>query len=213
MAREEEVLAVEAAALFRPGRFQGLQLGGGAWLATVFEPRQSRFLPRTAAETDEAWKQVIPYVILACGARVFCYRRGRTGSEERLRALHSVGLGGHIARGDEGLFAAPGWPAYQAALERELAEEVEIGAPVRERKLVGLINDDASAVGRVHIGLVHLWRLETEAVQARETKIAAGRFAPPLDLLAAGAPEMESWSRFCLQRWDELAAQPGWTAG
>ncbi len=210
MARAEDVLAVEAAELFRPGRFQGLQLGGEAWLAIIFEPRHGRFLPRAAAETDTAWKQVIPYVILACGERVFCYRRGQASGEARLRALHSVGLGGHIARGDEGLFAAPGWPSYQAALARELDEEVTIGAAVRERKLAGLINDDGTAVGRVHIGLVHVWRLAAEAVRAREAKIAAGRFATPRELLAAGAAELESWSRFCLERWDELAAQPGW---
>jgi predicted NUDIX family phosphoesterase len=210
MAREEEVLAVATAVLFRPGRFQGLQLGGEAWLEAIFTPRHSRYLPRAEAETNEAWKQIIPYVILACGERVFAYRRGKAGGEARLHALHSAGLGGHIARTDESLFAAPGWPSYQAALEREIEEEVEIAAPVRERKLVGLINDDAVPVGRVHIGLVHIWRLEAEMVRARETKITSGRFASPGELLAPGAPELESWSRFCLAAWDQLAAQPGW---
>jgi predicted NUDIX family phosphoesterase len=211
MAREEEVLAVDVAALFRPGRFQGFLPGGAAWLEIVFAPRHCRYLPRAAAEADEAWKQVIPYVILACGDRVFSYRRGMAGGERRLRALHSVGLGGHVARGDESLFAAAGWPSYRAALERELAEEVDIAAPVRERKLVGLINDDSLPVGRVHIGLVHLWRLDAEAVRAREAKIAAARFLSPSELLAPGAPELETWSRFCLESWPRLTAQPGWS--
>ncbi len=203
-------MAVPTAELFRAGSFQGLQVGGGAWLDYLFEPRHSRFLPRAAAEADPSWKQVIPYVILACGGEVYCYRRGLQSTEARLRALHSVGLGGHIRPSDETFFQEPGWPAYQAALRRELEEEVAVGAAIESERLVGLINDDATPVGQVHIGLVHLFRLAAPAVKAREAKIAAGRFAPPQALLAPGGPSFESWSQFCLAGWDQLAAHPGW---
>lgn len=209
-AMEEMVLAVPRAGLFAAGHFQGLAVGGAAWLEYVFEPRNSRFLPRAAAETDPAWKQMIPYVLLTCGEEVFCYRRGQRSTEARLRALHSVGLGGHIRASDETFFEEPGWPAYQAALRRELEEEVSIGAQIAEERLVGLINDDATPVGEVHIGLVHIWRLAAPAVTARESKIAAGHFATPASLLAPGAPELETWSRFCLEGWAQLARQPGW---
>ena len=211
-AHDELVMAVPTAELFRAGTFQGLQVGGEAWLDYVFEPRHSRFLPRAAAETDPSWKQVIPYVILACGDEVYCYRRGQQSTEARLRALHSVGLGGHIRPSDESFFNQPGWPAYQAALRRELEEEVEIGATFEGERLVGLINDDATPVGQVHIGLVHLFRLSAPQVKARETKIAAGRFATPAALVAPDGPSFESWSQFCLQGWRQLAAHRGWRA-
>ncbi|HEY7837115.1 MAG TPA: hypothetical protein VIC54_00795 [Terriglobales bacterium] len=201
---EELVMAVPRAVLFEPGYFQGLQVGGGAWLERIFEPRNSRFLPRAAAEEDPSWKQVIPYVILVHEDKVFCYRRGQRSTEARLRALHSVGLGGHIRHTDDSLFTAPGRPAYDAALERELAEEVEIGAAVLSDTLVGLINDDTTPVGRVHIGLVHVRRLAAPAVRPREQKIAAPRFATVAELLGGETAELESWSRLCLEQWERL---------
>ncbi|MGH9475232.1 MAG: hypothetical protein ACRD1C_02745 [Terriglobales bacterium] len=207
---EELVMVVEAAGLWKQDRFQGLQPDGDAWLDYVFEPRHSRYLPRSAAEHDPAWKQVIPYVILACAGRVFCYRRGPRSREARLRALHSIGLGGHIRPSDTSLFAASGWPAYQAGLRRELDEEVELGADIRSERLVGLINDDATEVGRMHIGVVHIFELAAPAVRARESKIARARFAGLTELRGRGAPEMESWSAFCLQGWERLQEQPGW---
>lgn len=208
---EEQVMAVGAEALFGPGRWQGLQLQPAPWLQHIFQPRHSRFLPRSRAEEDPAWKQVIPYVILAAGEEVFVYRRGQRSSETRLRALESAGLGGHIRHDDEDIFHEPGWPAYQAALERELAEEVEIGAAVLEDRLVGLINDDSTPVGQVHIGLVHVRQLAAPRVRARESKIAGGRFVSPQMLRTEGLEGFESWSRFVLERWDELRLQPGWS--
>lgn len=207
---EEQVMAVEARALFAPGRWQGLQLQAGPWLQHIFTPRHSRFLPRARAEADPDWKQVIPYVILTAGNEIFVYRRGQRSTETRLRAMESAGLGGHIRHDDEDIFHAPGWPAYQAALERELAEEVQVDSAVLEDRLVGLINDDSTPVGQVHIGLVHIRRLAAPRVRARESKIAAGRFVAPARLRADGLDAFESWSQFVLERWDDLIRQPGW---
>ncbi|MGH9480462.1 MAG: hypothetical protein ACRD1L_00055 [Terriglobales bacterium] len=213
-AHDELVMVVRTEELFRPGYFHGLQLGDtaplGDWMRTVFEPRHSRFLPRAQAETDPSWKQVIPYVVLACGDEVFCYRRGLRSSEARLHKLHSIGLGGHIRASDERLFTPPGWPAYDAALRRELAEEVELGAAVREERLVGLLNDDSTDVGQVHVGLVHLWRLAAPAVAPRESKIADGRFLPIAALAARGADQFETWSQLVLGEWNRLNDQTGW---
>ena len=204
------MLAVPRAELFRPGYFHGVQPGGGAWLRVIFDPRHGRYLPRQAAEADPAWKQIIPYVVLVSGTQVFLYRRGRQGLETRLHALHALGLGGHIRDRDETMFTPPGWATYQAALERELAEEVTVGAAVVEDRLVGLINDDTSEVGRVHVGLLHLRRLAGAEVSARETKIAGGRFAERGALEGAGGPELETWSKFCLEAWPEVEGMPGW---
>jgi len=41
-------------------------------------------------------------------------------------------------------------------MRRELAEEVQIDTPYRSG-LVGLINDDQSDVGKVHLGIVHIF--------------------------------------------------------
>lgn len=220
----EWVLAAPAAGLLAGRPLQGVAAGGAAWLAFLLAPANTRFLPRAPAEQDPGWKQIIPYVILRAGregaSEVFCYRRGATGGEARLRALRSVGLGGHINPGDEGLFAAAGWAAYRAAVERELGEEVEIGAPVLQRRIVGVLNDDTSAVGRVHVGIIEIWDLAAPRVCPRERKIADPGFrslallrqeAETLGREGPDAGGWESWSRFCLAAWEELAAQPGWT--
>jgi len=206
---EELVLAVPTAELWAQGEFQGVKAGGTAWLEFVFEPRHSRFLPRSAAEDDPAWKQIIPYVLLACDDKVFCYRRGQRSSEARLRTQRSVGLGGHIRHSDDSLFSVPGWPAYQAALRRELEEEVEVQAGLRRERLVGLINDDSTAVGKVHLGLIHIIELDEPRVRAREQKIAGGQFAP-VAKLQGETEEFETWSALCLAAWPQLAHQPGW---
>lgn len=197
-------MAVPTEALFARGYFQGVECGGAAWLDFIFAPENSRFLPRSQAETDPAWKQIIPYVILACGDQVFCYRRGKQSTETRLVALHSVGLGGHIRHDDESFFVAPGWDAYRAALERELAEEVSIASPVVDDRLVGLINDDSTPVGQVHLGVIHIRRLETQDVRTRESQIAGGHWSSIDRLLAPSGPPLETWSQLALGAWTRL---------
>lgn len=208
------MLAVPRKGLFAGGAFQGLlsasSAAGDAMLRYIFEPKHARFLRRSAVETDPGWKQIIPYVVLHCDRKIFCYRRGQRSTETRLRTLRSVGLGGHIRHSDEGLFAAPGWTSYHTAMERELNEEVVMIGDVRERPLAALINDDSTAVGQVHLGLVHLWNLPTPAVRARETKIADPRWETLEDLTSFGALEFETWSQLVLAHWAELRGEPGW---
>lgn len=208
--RKEWVLAAPAAALFSARRLQGVAPGGGPWLPILLDPANTRFILRAEAESDPAWKQIIPYVILRCGSgantAVFCYQRGAGGGEARLRALGSIGLGGHINPADEGLFSAAGREAYAAAVQRELEEEVELGAAVRRRRVCGVLNDDSTPVGQVHVGVVHLWDLAAPAVRPRERQIAAAGFRPLAELRRAGGEGLETWSQLCLAAWEELAA-------
>ena len=50
-------------------------------------------------------------------------------------------------------------------------------------RCVGLINDDQSDVGRVHLGVVHLVDLERPAVRPRETEIIESGFRPVEEIL------------------------------
>lgn len=209
--KDELVLAVRTGELFARGIFQGLKSGGAEYLQFIFDPRNSRYIPRSSAETDPSWKQIIPYVMLACEGKLLVYRRGRRSTETRLVDLHSLGLGGHINPGDESIFAAAGFPAYQAAMRREVAEEVVM--PERNLlsdRIAGVINDDSVEVGRVHFGIVHIWDLDRPDVTSRETKIAEPRFVAPEELRHPGAPALEAWSQLCLEHWEPLQRQPGW---
>jgi predicted NUDIX family phosphoesterase len=80
---------------------------------------------------------------------------------------------------------------------RELNEEVEIQSPWTETPL-GFIYDGRTAVGEVHIGIVHLLELEDPLVWPREAAIDEAGFAPLAELLRI-RNEFETWSQFVLE--------------
>jgi predicted NUDIX family phosphoesterase len=193
MPTDERVLVIPTERFHAAGYFHGFRRADGAFLHAVLDPAAYQFRPRSEVETDPAFKQLIPYVVLRCGADVFHYRRGSSGTEARLRALRSVGIGGHISEDD----AAGGADAYITGMRREVSEEVALDCGWTEHFL-GFINDDSTPVGSVHLGVVHLFELNAARVRSRETALADAGFAPVADL-AARAEEFETWSQFVLR--------------
>lgn len=190
----ERVLVVPAAELDRLGRFQGFSPEVDRYLGGLFAPGLPTFLPRAVVEEDPSFKQIIPYVIFRCGGDVFCYTRGGSGGEARLRRKRSLGVGGHVA--EEDADGRGTLEAYEIALRRELVEEVEFGGAVVASR-VGLINDDSTPVGTVHLGVVHVYDLETPTVSPREAALAEPSFVP-LARLRDDWEAFETWSRICL---------------
>ena len=208
----EHVLCVSTADFRASGDFQGFR-GDTEALAGLLDPARTVYLPRPAAEDDPTHKQLIPYCVLVAetpdGPRVFSYRRGAGGGETRLAAKVSCGVGGHISTLDRdagGRFSQDG--GYELGMRRELEEEVSIPGGYSER-LVGLINDDSTEVGRVHLGVVHRLDLhpgpadernnpETlPQVSPREASMTEAGFRDPRRLLAEPAG-LESWTRIAL---------------
>ena len=189
----ERVLVVPARLLHEAGYFQGFCRAVEPYLKLLLAPEHGQYRPRSQVEEDPTFKQLIPYVILRSGDQVFSYTRGKTQGEARLHALRSIGVGGHISADDRNLFD----PSYQEAMHRELAEEVQLDSPYREQ-CVGLINDDSTPVGRVHLGIVHLFDLETPAVKRRERGLAEARFVPIADL-RRDLDQFETWSQICIR--------------
>ena len=192
----ERVLVVPAAEHDRLGRFQGFHTDADRYLSALLRPETTSFRPRSEVETDPSLKQIIPYVVLRSKGSVFCYTRGGSQGEARLHRLRSLGVGGHVDEADaEGRC---GFEAYDTAMRRELDEEVEI----RSRgvlKLAGLINDDSTPVGQVHLGVVHVYDLDEPLAEPREEGLADSGFAPIVDL-AADRASFETRSQFCIDR-------------
>ena len=188
----ERVLGIPTARLREAGMFQGFRPFDPELFQFLLDPAHLEYRPRGPAESDAEFKQLIPYVVLRSGERVFHYTRGQSGAEARLRALRSVGIGGHISADEDSHAADP----YRAGMQRELAEEVEIHANWREQML-GLINDDSTPVGTVHLGVVHLLELDHPRVSPREDGIAEASFAPLADLRHHSAA-FETWSQLVL---------------
>jgi predicted NUDIX family phosphoesterase len=90
-------------------------------------------------------------------------------------------------------------------VEREVREEVALGS-VFSKRVVGLINDDGNEVGKVHLGVVHLWELGPEEVSKAEGAITQLEFLTPNEILSREDLEVESWSRFCLEKFDLILA-------
>lgn len=199
----ENVLVVRRELFDELGEFYGLNFEPRRYLDALLARGNNHFLPRAIAETDPTHKQIIPYAILACGERVLHYVRGKKAGEERLVAKGSIGIGGHMNDADESLFA---WDeqAYRAGVEREINEEVKIDTPFEDR-VVALLNDDRTEVGRVHLGIVHVFRLEEPSVQKREAMITNLSFLTKSELLAR-RENLETWSQICLDHLEQLLA-------
>jgi predicted NUDIX family phosphoesterase len=151
--------------------------------------REGRYVPRSEAEHDRSLKQVIPYLVLRDGDRYFLMRRTRAGGDARLHDLYSIGVGGHLNPEDGGL---------SGGLTREWHEEV-VADFVPDFRLVGLLNDDTTDVGSVHLGAVYEGDADGRPVVIRETAKLEGRFAEVEDT-ARVRDGMESWSRLVFDR-------------
>ncbi len=190
------VLVIETKLFHRTGYFQGYTCEAGKYVDAFFAEGNSKFVDRTAAEKDESYKQLIPYVILKHGSSIFTYVRGKTGSEKRLKALRSIGIGGHIEPVDDGLFVG-GADIYKVGADREVEEAVRVDCGYRD-EIAGLINDDSNEVGRVHLGIVHIRDLDAPAVHKREKQITQAGFMEITELRAR-ENELETWSRIALE--------------
>lgn len=193
MPTSERVLCIPRSQLDAAGAFHGFRRWDEPFAAKLLDPAGFSFRPRCDVETDPSYKQLIPYVLLRWRDQVFHYRRGAGGTESRLHTKRSVGIGGHISEED----AAGAGDAYTTGMSRELTEEVVIAANTTGR-LIGFIYDPSTAVGEVHLGVVHLFDLDAPNVTPREAAIADAGFATVGDLLAA-KDEFETWSRFVLE--------------
>ena len=207
MPKEEQVLVVERSVVERAGMFHGVTFDVKRYFEHLFAPGVARFIPRSQAEADPTYKQLIPYVVMTCDGHVLSYVRGKRAGEKRLVGQRSIGIGGHINPIDDlPLFNTDFRDAYLEAVAREVAEEVCVDAN-HEDRIVGLINDDSNEVGKVHLGVVHHWRLDAPKVTRREQMITQLGFMSPAALHNV-EDTLETWSRLCLDRIDELMSKP-----
>jgi predicted NUDIX family phosphoesterase len=189
---DEQVLVIPTAILHEAGLFQGLSRDVEHYGTRLLDPRNFSFLRRGQAEEDSSFKQLIPYVVMKFRDQVFHYTRGHGAGEERLRALRSIGIGGHINPVDHAQDEHP----YRQGMLREITEEVALGSGYSETCL-GFINDDATPVGQVHLGIVHVFELESPRVERREIDLIEAGFAP-ISVLLTEIAGFETWSQFVL---------------
>jgi predicted NUDIX family phosphoesterase len=197
----ENILVIRRSLFDELGSFQGLNLEPQKYLEAFFSRGNTSFLPRDQAENDPTQKQIIPYVILAFEGKILYYVRGKRAGEQRLVAKGSIGIGGHLNDADAGLFSLDE-EHYNRVVEREVHEEINLLSKFRNQ-IVGLLNDDSTEVGRVHLGIVHVFKLTEPKVEKREAMITGLTFLPKTKLLAR-RETMETWSQICVDSLDRL---------
>jgi predicted NUDIX family phosphoesterase len=200
-APDENVLVIRRELFDQLGSFQGLNFEPRKYLDAFLSRGNNSFLSRSEAETNPAYKQIIPYALMAFEDKLLYYVRGKKAGEQRLVAKGSIGIGGHMNETDESLFAMDE-QAYRAGVEREVKEEIRIKTAFEDR-IVALLNDDATEVGRVHLGIVHVFKLAEPNVEKREAMITGLTFRAKKELLTR-RETMETWSQICLDSLDRL---------
>ncbi len=198
----EFVYVVRRADLFPLRCPHGLEVLDEPGMAEVVGRIRSRgfFVERRHAEEDATLKQVIPYCVVARDDEVFLTRRTSKGGDARLFGKRSIGIGGHVNPVD-------GPDVLGLALRREIEEEIAIDGAWTVRA-VGLINDDSTDVGSVHVGLVHVVRALGD-VRIRETSILTGGFTRTEELVRLCRDEratFETWSALLVDRIGDVLA-------
>jgi predicted NUDIX family phosphoesterase len=184
---DERVFVVPRASVPDGAAWHGLRRDGlTSFLASL--DATGRYEPRDVMETDPTYKQVIPYLVLRDGASYFLMRRTRAGVDARLHDRWSIGVGGHLNPGDDGLLGG---------LRREWREELVAGFEP-DFVPVALLNDDTTEVGAVHLGVVFVADAAGRRVEVRETHKLTGAFASGAEC-AAVLDRMETWSRLVFE--------------
>lgn len=191
----EHVLVIPRSLLDQLGSFQGFRSDAAAHIEAFLAPGANFFMARPQAEADPTHKQLIPYCVFRHQGRYLSYQRGGSSGEKRLVAKRSLGIGGHINPIDQENSSLQR-SLYDNGVEREIAEELRIEGGYRQQ-VIGLINDDSTEVGAVHLGVVHCFELEQDQIHSNEDAIEDLRFMS-LEELAAIQPQLETWSQILL---------------
>jgi len=155
---------------------------------------EARWLDRVSAEQDPSHKQLIPYVVVRDGERVFLMERSNAGGDPRLHRRATIGVGGHLNPVDDGP------DPLGSGLRREWREELDAEWEP-EFAPIGFLNDDRNPVGAVHLGVVFEVQAAGRAIDVRERDKLSGRMASVRDVRGA-------WDR--LETWSQLVAEALW---
>lgn len=214
------VLVFPSSVLDDLGRFQGIKTSWKKIAASIFAGK-CFYMDRLAAESDNSHKQVLTYIMVRRPGQMLAYKRGTFNRvEEFLRGAQCIGFGGHVSEGDLNLFSQSDMGLMHSAL-RELSEELVLPEADRLRisagaglKLLGILNDDSSAVGRRHFAFVLEYQVSSTDAWAHprrgEKSITQLRW---LSTESEGFSlwNFEYWSQLCLRQFfsSSLKAQPG----
>lgn len=145
-------------------------------------------------EEDPNYKQLIGYVLLKdeVTGEVLVYKRLVGGGEARLHGKASVGIGGHMNEVEGKTI----FEMLKINAARELNEEVGVSEEEALNNLhfIGLINDDKTEVGQVHVGVVYECKVDKQRVEVKEDDTLVIKWMTGEE--AKAEENYETWSEF-----------------
>ncbi len=159
-------------------------------LELFFSSTICKFGCRREIEDDSSLKQIIPYVLVYNSkGELLAYQRH--GTEQRLHQLWSVGVGGHVNQDDCTPTMLP-MECIQCGMRRECLEE--LGIVCDKFNLLGIINEEETAVGHTHIGIVFATHLTADFIPS-STELGTIKFISPNDVVNI---KTELWSQLAI---------------
>ncbi len=159
--------------------------------STIFETieRNKVFAPRSLMENDQRFLQIIPYMIYKFQDKLFLMQRSAKASETRLQSKFSLGIGGHIRKED-----LCDNSSILAWGQREFLEEINFSGSFKS-EFIGLLYDDSSDVGKVHLGAIFLLEGDSDSISVK-TELQSGKLTS-FDEITSLHSSLESWSQIC----------------
>lgn len=180
-------------------------------------PGLPAFLPRDTVETNEKYIQIISYVLLRSGNELFVYKRGTSGSENRLHEQYSIGVGGHVNTQDARTLAVRYAPHILAgthhptgpedilftACIREVHEETtameHVSNDGKSIRYLGAFYAPETPVSARHVAAVWCIDCDKTLLQPKESCLEDAQWVPIGDLMSQSWKEkLESWSTVAL---------------
>jgi len=165
--------------------------------ATVnIESKDVVIMQRALLETNPAFRQLIPYVVVKQGDKYLAYERSVSGGESRLHNLFSIGIGGHVDAVDavydeKGVFQLT--DTLRTGMYRELHEELGLTeSDFLGMTTIGYLSKDVTPVDEVHLGIVLVAEVHADlVVSSKEDALNLAGFLAADELAKLN---LESWS-------------------
>lgn len=202
---EKHIMVVPRQELFKGQYFQGY-VPANMYDYEALVIANLTYEVRRRAEENPELKQPIAYCLIVnpFTQKIFAYRRSSADeqySEKRLQGKWSWGVGGHIEKMD-----IQSDNPIRSSMLRELSEEVKIHGSLRANVL-GYINDDRTAVGQVHFGILYIIETDAERVEVNCPEMAWGGFVDLQrveEILRSPDCQVESWSQIAVEPLREI---------
>jgi predicted NUDIX family phosphoesterase/dephospho-CoA kinase len=214
---KEKVLVIPISKFDPEERFQGIKERWRAFTNKHISETECEYIDRFSAEQTEEYKQVLTYILVTRKNSVLSYKRGSYNRVESfLRGSHCIGFGGHVSNEDNNLFSRENMGIYECAV-RELSEELSLPnkdiVRLQHREglsIIGILNDDSSAVGRRHIAYILNYEVSDDPSWDKPTR--GEKSITQLQWLNENSNPVpiwhfEYWSQLCLRTFHKSLVQ------